>query len=250
MPVSWKIPLDGEMQRQLYEASLSRVSCRRFIAAPSTAQWHQLLALSEQAQGKTSRLPLSMCAPSLFQTLLGRMQGFSNATRIVGVVAKGGDPLSIVHAGFDAELLGLCIQHMELGYCWVTGTFKRRETGLKLEKDEKLVGVMPFGVPQKDENTSLQRSRKPAESLCTDDRGAYPLVFRELTLAVRMAPSAINAQPWRFTLESDTTLRIAVKLPTQRVDLGIALCHAELALGATDHTTTVEPDGLTARISL
>ena len=190
-----------------------------------------------------------MCAPSLFQTLLGRMQGFSNVSRFAGVVALDRQPVSAVHAGFDAELLGLCMQRMELGYCWVTGTYRRRETGLKLQGDERLIGVLPFGVSLKTD-APLQRSRRPVESLCTDDRNAYPLVFRELTLAVRMAPSAMNAQPWRFTLENERTLRIAVALSTQRVDLGIALCHAELALGATDHTTTVEENGLSARIEL
>ncbi len=249
MDTAWKVPMDTEMQRRLCEAMQGRASCRSFAAAPDEDTWQRLLALAEQPQGEPSRLPLSVCEPSLFHTLMGRRMGFENATCIVGVVAKSADPLATLHAAFSAELLGLCMQEMGLGYCWVTGTYKRRETGIALESGEKLVGVMPFGVPKTDENAP-RRGRRPLQSLCTDDLAAYPPILREAAQAVRIAPSAINAQPWRFTLENEKTLRIAVRLPIHRVDLGIALCHAELALHSTPHTTAVEPDGLTARIGL
>jgi hypothetical protein len=51
-------------------------------------------------------------------------------------------------------------------------------------------------------------------------------------VAARIAPSAMNRQPWRFTLDGGA-LRVAYDgadaLPTsKRLDCGIAMLHAEL----------------------
>jgi len=45
---------------------------------------------------------------------------------------------------------------------------------------------------------------------------------------VRLAPSALNLQPWEMKL---TGQRFFIDTPDrQQLDLGIALCHAEVAL--------------------
>ena len=70
---------------------------------------------------------------------------------------------------------------------------------------------------------------------------------------VRLAPSAVNKQPWRmvvmddivhFYLQRSKNFR-AGKLDMQKIDMGIALCHFELManeLGICTEFTVAEPN--------
>jgi len=55
--------------------------------------------------------------------------------------------------------------------------------------------------------------------------------------AARMAPSAVNRQPWRFSVEEDDSIKISVdsfRDPyriSKRLDCGIAMVHIEVGAG-------------------
>jgi hypothetical protein len=55
--------------------------------------------------------------------------------------------------------------------------------------------------------------------------------FVEVLEAVRRAPSAINVQPWRILKDVDGVFHFysAGKTDMNRIDMGIALCHFEIA---------------------
>ena len=54
--------------------------------------------------------------------------------------------------------------------------------------------------------------------------------MRRAAQAVQLAPSAMNLQPWTMSLEQG---RCVLDVPDRsRLELGIALCHAELALSS------------------
>jgi nitroreductase len=175
---------------------------------------------------------------------------------IVGAVAKG--DRSMEDYGYCMEKNILAATHLGLGTCWLGGTFNRSASASRIiQRDDEVVpAITPVGYP-KDIKSIMDRairffaksnSRKAWEELffCGDTRnpltrgiaGAYALPLE----CVRIGPSASNRQPWRVVREKDRdvfhfyisrTPGYAERYPNvslQDVDMGIAMCHFEVAL--------------------
>ena len=178
---------------------------------------------------------------------------------LVGAVRRA--PHDLEDYGYLVEQAILFATDLELGTCWLGGTFTKGRFAARmggLEPDEIMPAVVSLGY-RGDDGTERIREREagsrrlPASSLFFEERFGTPLAldpddpFAAVLEGVRMAPSASNKQPWRvvrrggdwhFFLERTKgygkgsllfgVLRLA---DLQRVDLGIALCHFELAAG-------------------
>ena len=164
------------------------------------------------------------------------------------------DEHAIVDAGFALEHIVLRLTGLDIGTCWLGGTFKRQDFLIGAGTDHGLIipAVIPFGRP-KDRarimDSFMRRvagsdSRKDwselffindmATSLPMDSSG----VWREVLEMVRVGPSASNKQPWRIVLNDDMTMAHVFIQQTPRyagnsfgydmqmLDAGIALCHA------------------------
>jgi hypothetical protein len=77
--------------------------------------------------------------------------------------------------------------------------------------------------------------RKPLEEMSTGlAREEWPQWIESALEAARIAPSAINRQPWRFHVESDSitvsvdSTRVNLGI-SKRLDCGIAMMHIEVA---------------------
>lgn len=166
-------------------------------------------------------------------------------------VAVNEAPDAMEAVGYVFEKLVLYAASIGLGTCWLGGTFNRSEfaKAMELEGDEFFPIASPIGYPAKKNHTvdKIMRkaikadSRKDFESLFFDggfDKAlteksageyAYPLEI------LRLAPSAKNAQPWRILKDGDSFHFFEKKtIPSsnhdiQRLDIGIALCHFDLA---------------------
>jgi hypothetical protein len=152
----------------------------------------------------------------------------------------------------------LVATHLGLGTCWLGGTFNRSASASRINKrgDEVVPAITPVGYPT-DKKSMMDRtirffaksnSRKAWEELffCGDTRspltrsiaGAYVLPIE----CVRIGPSASNKQPWRCIKERDNdvfhfyisrTPGYGERYPDvslQDIDMGIAMCHFEVAL--------------------
>ncbi len=143
---------------------------------------------------------------------------------------------------------------LELGTCWMGGTFKRSEIGkaINVLKNEVIPGITPVGYATVKRSLrdriirwgAKSRSRKDWKDLFfegdletqlnRDTLGEYAVVLD----MVRLAPSASNKQPWRIVHQGDCFHFILQRTPNyaghmksadlQRVDMGIAMCHFEL----------------------
>ena len=170
-------------------------------------------------------------------------------------------PRDLEDFGHAMEQNILAATDLGLGTCWLGGTFTRSTFAKKMRArdDEILPAVAAVGhiAPTMRMMEKVFRwgagseNRKPWKdlffndgfngSLSPDDAGkwAQPLEM------VRIAPSASNRQPWRIVRES-ATMRFHFYLQRtkgyqtrnkmlfgmadlQRVDMGIAMCHFELA---------------------
>ncbi len=162
-------------------------------------------------------------------------------------------PEANVAFGYSFEMLVLYAQSLGIGTVWLGGTMNRSafEKAMNLGADEIMPCASPIGYPAKKMSLKESMMRKVIKAderlnfqelffkdnfdtpLTKDqaDNLLYPLEM------VRLAPSAVNRQPWRIIV-SDNYVHFYLKrskgfataaLDMQKIDIGIALCHFALA---------------------
>jgi nitroreductase len=139
-------------------------------------------------------------------------------------------------AGYFGELLVLECTVLQLGTCWIGGTYDkaacRKQIGMS--EEEELLGVITVGYVNPEKTLKekaiglLGKKTKKPEEFIKPSTGLPDWVTKGM-VAVSKAPSAVNRQPVRFTYEAGT-VKAAVDDPTahQGIDLGIAKAHFEL----------------------
>lgn len=199
--------------------------------------------------------------PMEFRMLDAKAHGLSSPVvtgtdlYVAGKVKRGA--LAEVAYGFALETFVLRALSLGVGTVWIAGTMDRPafERAMVLRDDEFLPAVSPLGYPAKKRalrDAAMRRAikadtRLPFESLFFEDSFDRPLTpvragdFREALELVRLAPSAVNKQPWRVVKQGSTfhfykksSLPANPKGDVQKLDIGIALAHFMLALEAQD----------------
>lgn len=163
-------------------------------------------------------------------------------------------PFCQVAFGYSFEHYLLYAQYLGLGSVWIGGTMNRAvfEKAMCLESDELMPCVSPLGYTAEKMSVREVMMRKgvkaderlPFEELFFDGSFDKPLSreaagkLAEPLEMVRLAPSAVNRQPWRvllaggaahFYLKRGKGFGHSEKLDMQMIDMGIALCHFELS---------------------
>lgn len=195
--------------------------------------------------------------PVEFRLLSAKKQGLSCPVVVgtdlyVGAKMKKAPYLNEA-VGYSFEALILYAQSLGIGTVWVGGTMDRGafERAMELGEDEVMPCVSPLGYPAKKmslretmmRKTIKAEERMAFEALFFDGSFASPLTQeRAGKLAhplemVRLGPSAVNKQPWRAVVK-EKAVHFYLKrskgfsggaLDMQKIDLGIALCHFDLA---------------------
>lgn len=176
---------------------------------------------------------------------------------IAGTVKRG--PRAMEDYGYGMERNILFATALGLGTCWLGGTLNRAGFSRKigLTPDELMPAISPVGHPTEKRSLTdktirfMAKSdkRKPWQELFFDERKGNPLGkenaghLASALESVRIGPSATNRQPWRiirdgngkafhFFLERTPGYeKMTGEIRLQEVDMGIALCHFELAAG-------------------
>ena len=155
--------------------------------------------------------------------------------------------------GYSFEMFVLYAQSIGIGTTWIGGTMNRSafEDAMELDSDEIMPCASPLGYPAKKMSIRESMMRKgvkaderlPFEELFFDGSFDKPLSkenagkWTESLEMVRLAPSAVNKQPWRviatdnavhFYLKRSKGFARTEKLDMQMIDIGIALCHFDL----------------------
>lgn len=163
-------------------------------------------------------------------------------------------PEASVAFGYSFEAFVLYAQSLGLGTVWLGGTMNRAafEKAMELSGDEMMPCACAIGYPAKKMSVREAMMRKaikaddrlPFEELFFCDSLDTPLTkdkadrLAEVLEMVRLAPSAVNKQPWRV-VAADNTAHFYLKrskgyahkgkLDMQMIDMGIALCHFAFA---------------------
>ncbi len=172
----------------------------------------------------------------------GKVRG---ATALIAFTADMRDPYVQEKLGYTGEGIILEATAMGLGTCWVGGFFRPKVAAsvVGIARDEKVLAVTPVGRaverPTRQEvvMTFFGRNhrRKPLAEMATGlEREQWPGWIESALEAARIAPSAVNRQPWRFHVESNNitvsvdSTRINLGI-SKRLDCGIAMLHIEVA---------------------
>ncbi len=230
-------------------AASERRSRRAFDGTPALPQ--TIDALSETCEGfrpfGDARVVL-VADPQVdpFKGVIGSYGKVTGAPHVLLVIAHGGSSAAQAHAGYVGEAAVLEATALGLGTCWIGGFFdpKKALRLTELGPGERIVAISPVGFPSRD-LTGTERTmrsmagshkRKPIDEI-TPGTSEWPAWAKAAAECVRIAPSAVNRQPWRLRLD-DGSLVIArdnkFETPkvTKALDCGIAMLHAELgALG-------------------
>ena len=119
--------------------------------------------------------------------------------------------------GFLFQQMDLFLQTLGLGVCWLGMGRMNPKTTAAVE-GMKFVIMLAFGHPKGDQlrHDSKEFKRKPMEQIADKaDSRLEP---------ARLAPSAVNSQPWFFAHEGDA-IHVWCSKKGSRLDAGIALAH-------------------------
>lgn len=166
---------------------------------------------------------------------------------LAGKVKKG--KLSDVAFGYSLEQIVLFAEQERIGTVWLAGTMNRDafEKAMDLKDDEVMPAVTPLGYTAAKKSLKETMMRKGVKA---DIRYAFSELFFQNDFntpleddggaickaleMVRLAPSAVNKQPWRavvignavhFYEHKDKGYDQGDKGDLQKVDVGIGLAH-------------------------
>ena len=239
-----------------------RRSVRTFDGAPLREEdAKKILAFAEKTENPYA-LPIAW-------TLLDAKKDGLSSPVIVGTDAYiAGKMKRVKHAeeafGYAFEKIVLFARSLGVGTTWIAGTMDRSafERAVGLGADEVMPCVSPLGYAAKKMSLRESVMRKGVKAdvrldfgdLFFRDSFASPLTpdaagdLAPAFEAVRLAPSAVNKQPWRVVLCGNKAHfylkhsrgRVPEGWDIQKVDLGIAMCHFELAAGQCGKSVSFE----------
>lgn len=184
---------------------------------------------------------------------LGTYGVIKGAKKYIGTTIND-EPLALEALGYEMEVLMLFLASLELGTCWLGGTFDRESfaTAMKVDKGEMFPAITPYGFPADKKHIKEMAMRALIKA---DQRVAWSKIFYENDLnsplkedqagefafpleMLRLGPSASNKQPWRIILKDGVFHFYEDKEPgysdrftydIQKIDIGIAAAHFDLA---------------------
>lgn len=149
------------------------------------------------------------------------------APRYVAIYSEK-KPGHLLNAGYLLQQVDLYVQSLGLGSCWI-GLARPQESKTKRFGYIIMISV---GYPEVD------TVRNPSDFKRKNINEITDVDQVELMEAVRLAPSAVNSQPWYFK-KSDDSIDVyrnkkgfhALALNTwNQIDVGIAILHLDLSL--------------------
>ena len=195
--------------------------------------------------------------PIEWKILDAKTDGLSSPVIVGTDTFIAGKMKRVAHAeeafGYEFEKIVLYAQRLGIGTTWIAGTMNRGafEKAMDLGPDEVMPCVSPLGYPARKmslRETLMRKgvradSRLDFDELFFDGSFDRPLAVHsagrlsDALEAVRLAPSAVNKQPWRVVI-SDCNAHFYEKpgrgyvgengWDLQKIDLGIAICHFDM----------------------
>jgi len=181
--------------------------------------------------------------------------GFIKNPRAYLVGSTENNKYSLVEFGYAFHKVVLYLTELEIGTCWMGGTFNRKsfEKEIHLNEEQFIPCATPLGYAKDKQRIFDKTLRKVVKA---DNKKSWDKLFYDGTFEktltkekadhldvpiemVRIGPSASNKQPWRLVLSEDRkTCHFYIEhtpnynklgYNMQLLDMGIAMCQFDLA---------------------
>lgn len=180
----------------------------------------------------------------VFRGAVGHYGKIKGASAFIAFIGDMQDTHVNEKVGYTGEGVILEATALKLATCWVGAMF-RPDLAASLTgaaKNERVLAISPVGIAA--ENITVEERilsgfgrshrRKSLSELARGMNKGRPFWMETALEAARLAPSAVNRQPWRFNLDSEG-ITVSVDSPkdsyniSKRLDCGIAMLHIEVA---------------------
>jgi len=195
-----------------------------------------------------TRTVLVLAPGDVFTGIMGGYGKVVGAPHVLLFIADERAQFADQHAGYAGEAVILEATRRGLDTCWVGGFFDASKVArlTTLSPGERVYAVSPLGYAFVSVSTTERamrgfasaHRRKAVEKLAPGiGRGDWPQWAVAAVETARLAPSAMNRQPWRFRIDGGGLVIAkdnAIETPkvTKRLDVGIAMLHVEIAAAA------------------
>ncbi|MDD3222901.1 MAG: nitroreductase family protein [Lachnospiraceae bacterium] len=206
----------------ILEIMKARHSVRQYTPRKIEDEKRRVLDELATACNKKSGLNIQMIydEPRCFSSIMAHYGKFSGCSNYIAIVGKKDKHLE-EKAGYYGEKIVLKAQELGLNTCWAAMTHGK--SAARIEQGEKLVILIALGYGA---NQGTIHKNKKLQDVCNySDR--MPEWFRQGMEAVMLAPTAINQQRFKFTLDGDRVSVISTGGPCSKIDLGIVKYHFE-----------------------
>ena len=221
-------------QRARYYAQVSRrESVRTFIAPPDQEQLSTLSYAAARLCLPGVRIEILECDDKKLYGSMPFVETIMGTPCYAAFIVDTQVPHVMEHMGISGEAFMLEAVSMGLGTCWVGGTYRKKAVEVTLKPHEKLAAITPLGVPAQMENR--ERRRKTLRDICAVLPDNWPLWAYNAAECVRIAPSALNLQPWKLNYAGRTLQLCRKNMFASGLDMGIAMLHMSLGVGEKDH---------------
>ncbi len=167
-----------------------------------------------------------------FTASYGLLRGVTSVIAIVG-----NSKIANVQAllGYYGEFLILECVALNLGTCWLGGTYDKKEAKnvISLQPNEELFALISVGNVRNEKDlkeklmSRFGKNKQTSDELLQEKEGTIPSWVNSGIEAARLAPSAMNKKPVRYSYLNQT-LKAYIAKPNKEIDLGISLAHFEL----------------------
>lgn len=236
--------------RRWHAAIFQRRSRRKYDSTPlELAQLDNLKTVCREFRPfPQARAELINASPDdILRGAIGSYGKIKGAPTILAFIGDMNDTHVHEKVGYTGEGIILEATAMNLATCWVGGSiFFRRGVAaslLGIRECEKVLAVTPVGRAVEEvtfEETAMtgfglfHTRRRLADIVKGLEPAEWPYWVKSALEAARLAPSAINRQPWRFHVEPDS-VTVSIDSPSfdfgisKRLDCGISMLHIEVA---------------------
>ena len=180
----------------------------------------------------------------VFKGIVGSYGSIIGAPAYVAFIGDMNDPNVQEKTGYLGEGVILEATALDLATCWVGGFFKPEAVAeqINIDNNERILSVTPIGYVKQEYSFQEKLMSRMVSSKKRKDLGSLLLEqsfqnledWQKIALeAARLAPSAINRQPWRFSAK-ENYIKVSLDTPkdtkgiSRRLDCGIAMLHLEL----------------------
>lgn len=227
-----------------YEAVFFRRSRRKYNPAPLPEdKLRRLSSVCENFRPFPEARAVLVDEPSdrVYQSFFASYGKIEHAPGYIAFIGDMDSSRVQEAVGYTGEGIILEATSLGLGSCWVGGYFYPEAVvnQISIEQNERVLAITPFGYPQN--SISFQEKLMTGfgymhRRKSLDELVKGPLLqdwMKTAIEAARLAPSAVNRQPWRFVC-GDRSICISLDKKratdkiSRRLDCGIAMLHMEL----------------------